>query len=64
MKLKGCECGGTPELVHDLENNLYSVECPQCNSTTPQYSYIDDSQQMWNTWCFKAGYCTPEHDTA
>jgi hypothetical protein len=65
MKLNVCECGGTPQITHNTEDrDLYSVSCPQCNSSTPEYSYFKDAERMWNNWCFRLGYCVPEDATA
>jgi len=60
MKLIVCECGGSPQITQNLEENLYSVSCPQCSSSTPEYSNFRDAQRMWNNWCWRLGYCVPE----
>ena len=64
MNLIDCECGGTPQLVYDIEVDLYSVSCPQCNSATPKYSHFRDALRMWNNWCRRLRYCVPEEATA
>ena len=64
MKLLVCECGGTPQITHSPEKELYFVSCPKCKSSTPEYSYLNDALRMWNTWCWKLDYGLPKDATA
>ena len=65
MKLNDCGCGGIPHITANIEGeNLFSVSCPVCGSSTPEYDNLRSAQLMWNTWCCKQGYRVPEDATA
>ena len=54
-----CECGGTPHNTR-IEEGPYSVSCPLCRSSTPDYREVIYAQRMWNNWCWKLKYCVPD----
>ena len=65
MKLRYCECSGTPMVkVGKTPDELYSVFCPNCKSSTSTYRHYKDAQRMWNNLCWKSEYCVPKNATA
>jgi hypothetical protein len=61
MKLHVCECGGTPHISFNIEGkNLFTVSCPTCGTSTPEYDDLKAAQRIWNLWCWKMEYWDTE----
>lgn len=64
MELQVCECGDTPHIAFNIEGeNLFTVSCPTCRSSTHEYSNLKDAVRMWNQWCRKLEYRIPGTNT-
>lgn len=61
MKLLDCECGGSPYVTFDIEDeNLFTISCPICGTSTPEYKDLNKAQIVWNTLCWKMVYWDTE----
>ena len=49
MKLKDCDCGGTPQVTYDINDNReFAVGCDACGNQTPPCSSLVKATSLWN----------------
>ena len=52
MKLNDCDCGGIPEVTHEIdEQSDYMICCTACEKKTQACDSIREAANLWNESC-------------
>ena len=55
MKLYDCGCGGIPQVIYKINDNLeYAVVCETCGNQTPVCHTVKEAVVLWNQTYFRA----------